>query len=95
MIQRLAALFLLCALPAFCQTGAGELRLKVTDPSGKAVKSTVLILSEANQYRASLSTNDRGELNVLRCLSEFTISRLTNRVLSPFQRTSRFAHPFQ
>ena len=66
MIKRLAALFLLCALPGFCQTNTGELRLTVTDPSGARVKSTVLIISEANQYRASLSTNDQGELDVLR-----------------------------
>jgi outer membrane cobalamin receptor len=38
----------------------------VTDPSGAGVKSTVLVVSEANQYRASLSTNNRGELDVLR-----------------------------
>lgn len=66
MIKRLAALFLLCALPGFCQTNTGELRLTVTDPSGARVKSMVLIISEANQYRASLSTNDQGELDVLR-----------------------------
>lgn len=66
LIKRLAALFLLCALPAFCQTDTGELRLKLSDPSGNAVKSTVLVVSEANQYRASLSTNDQGELDVLR-----------------------------
>jgi TonB-dependent Receptor Plug Domain len=61
----LAALLLLCALPAFCQSNTGELRLTVTDPSGAGVKGTVLLISEANQYRASLSTNDKGELDVL------------------------------
>ncbi len=66
MTKRLAVLFLLSALPAFCQTNTGELRIKVTDPSGAGVKSTVLVVSEANQYRASLSTNDHGVLNVLR-----------------------------
>ncbi|MGA9884520.1 MAG: TonB-dependent receptor [Candidatus Acidiferrales bacterium] len=69
MTKRLAALFVLlslCALPTFCQINTGELRLTVTDPSGAGVKSTVLVVSEANQYRASLSTNDQGELDVLR-----------------------------
>ena len=66
MTKRLAALFLLYALPAFCQTNTGELRLTVTDPSAHGVKTTVLVTSEANQYRTSLSTNDQGELNVLR-----------------------------
>jgi hypothetical protein len=63
--KRLAALFLLSTLPAFCQSNTGELRLTVTDPSGAGVKSTVLLISEANQYRASLSTNNKGELDAL------------------------------
>jgi TonB-dependent Receptor Plug Domain len=65
-MRKLAGLLLLCALPLFCQTNTGELRLTVTDPSSAGVKSTILITSEANQYRASLSANDRGELDVQR-----------------------------
>ncbi len=57
---------MLCALPAFGQANTGELRLMVTDPSGTGLKSSVLIVSEANQYHASLATNDQGQLNVLR-----------------------------
>jgi hypothetical protein len=48
-----------CALPLFCQSNNGELRLKVTDPSGLGVRSTVELVSEANQYR-SVSTTDAG-----------------------------------
>ena len=33
-MKRFATMFLLCALPAFGQSNSGELRLKVTDPSG-------------------------------------------------------------
>jgi hypothetical protein len=58
--------FLFATFAAFAQAGTGELQLKVTDPAGAGVKTTVLVVSEANQYRASLSTNDRGELQVLR-----------------------------
>jgi TonB-dependent Receptor Plug Domain len=65
-MKGLAALLLLCALPAFGQANTGELRLTVTDPSGAGVKSTVLVVSEANQYRASLSTDNQGKLDVLR-----------------------------
>jgi hypothetical protein len=65
-LDRFAALFLLCALPLFCQSTSGELRLKVTDPSGLGVKTAVQIISEANQYRNTLSTNDQGELDVQR-----------------------------
>jgi hypothetical protein len=59
-------LFLFASSAALAQTNTGELRLKVTDPSGAGVKATVLVVSEANQYHASLSTNDQGELDVLR-----------------------------
>jgi hypothetical protein len=65
-LKRLAALFLISALPIFGQSNRGELRLKVTDPSGLGVKTTVHIISEANQYRNALATNDRGALDVQR-----------------------------
>src|ERR1700689_3400801 len=64
-MKRFAALFFICALPLFCQSNSGELRLKVTDPSGLGVKTTVQITSEANQYRNSLATSDQGNLDVL------------------------------
>jgi TonB-dependent Receptor Plug Domain len=65
-MKRFAALFLFCALPLLSQSNSGELRLKVTDPSGLAVKTTVLIVSEANQYRNALATTDQGTLDVQR-----------------------------
>ncbi len=65
-MKRFAALFFFCALPLFCQSNSGELRLKVTDPSGLGVKTTVQIVSEANQYRNTLATSDQGNLNVQR-----------------------------
>ncbi len=63
-MRRIACLFFLCAFPLYCQSNSGELRLRVTDPSGLAVKTTVLIVSEANQYRDSLATSDQGTLDV-------------------------------
>ncbi len=65
-MKRFAAVFFLCALPLFCQSNTGELRLKVTDPSGLGVKTTVQIVSEANQYRNTLETSDQGNLDVQR-----------------------------
>src|SRR5579883_697273 len=56
-------LFLLAPLLA-AQTNTGELRLRVTDQTGAAVKTAVKISSEANQYRTNLSTNDDGRLTV-------------------------------
>ncbi len=54
------------AMPLFCQSNGGELRLKVTDPDGLGVKTTVQIVSQANQYRNTLTTNDQGRLDVQR-----------------------------
>ncbi len=65
-MKRLATLILISALPLFGQSNSGELRLKVTDPSGLGVKTTVRIVSEANQYRNVLTTSDQGALDVQR-----------------------------
>ncbi len=48
------------------QTNSGELRIKVTDPSGAGVRTLVHVLSDANDYRAALNTNDQGNLIVQR-----------------------------
>jgi hypothetical protein len=65
-MRRIAILVFFCALPVYGQSNRGELRLKVIDPSGLGVKTTVLIVSEANQYRNSLTTTERGTLDVQR-----------------------------
>src|ERR1039458_5013780 len=61
-----ALVIFLLVVPLFAQSNTGELRLKVTDPSGLAVKSSVQIVSEANHYRQSLLTDDAGNLAVKR-----------------------------
>lgn len=58
--------YLFCVPPLFAQTNVGELHLRVTDPSGAGVKTTVQIVSEANQYQRSFSTDNRGSLTVER-----------------------------
>jgi hypothetical protein len=70
-MKRFAAIVVVCVLPfsgesIFGQSNSGELRLKVTDPAGLAVKTTVQITNEANQYRNTLTTNDQGRLEVQR-----------------------------
>ena len=65
-MTRFAAILFLCAPPLFCQSNSGELRLKVTDPTGLAVKTTVQIASKANGYRNNLATSDEGRLDVQR-----------------------------
>jgi hypothetical protein len=65
-MTRLAAICFLCAVPLFCQSNSGELRLRVTDPDGLGVKTMVQIVSRANQYRNTLATSDLGNLDVQR-----------------------------
>ncbi|MFY9841743.1 MAG: TonB-dependent receptor [Terriglobales bacterium] len=65
-MTRFAAMVFFYAMPLFCQSNGGELRLKVTDPDGLGVKTTVQIVSQANQYRNTLTTNDQGRLDVQR-----------------------------
>lgn len=65
-LKRLLTLFFFGVSLLGAQTNTGELRLKVTDPSGLGVKATVQIVSEANQYRHALATNDQGGLDVQR-----------------------------
>jgi TonB-dependent Receptor Plug Domain len=65
-MKRLIAFLLLFVSPLFCQSNAGELRLKVADPAGLGVKTTVQIISEANQYRNTLTTTEQGFLDVQR-----------------------------
>ncbi len=43
-----------CGLPLLGQSNSGELRLRVMDPAGLGVKTTVQIVSQANQVPISL-----------------------------------------
>jgi hypothetical protein len=65
-MTRFALIFLFSALPLFCQSNNGELRLRVTDPDGLGLKTVVQISSQANQYRNTLATTDLGNLDVQR-----------------------------
>jgi hypothetical protein len=66
LIRRFQALFLLYALPLLCQSNSGELRLRLTDPSGRGVKTSVHLQSAANEYRTNLQTDEQGNLFVQR-----------------------------
>ena len=55
------------------QSNSGELRLKVTDPSGLGVRSEVVLVSEASEFHKTLSTDDSGELTVKRLYEQHAI----------------------
>jgi hypothetical protein len=65
-MKRFAAILVLFVWPLFGQSNRGELRLKVIDPAGLGVKTSVLVVSQANQYRTTLETTDQGSLDVRR-----------------------------
>jgi hypothetical protein len=62
----LVVALLLWTLPMLAQRNTGELRLTVTDPSGLGLKSTVELVSEANEYRYTFTTDDQGNLDARR-----------------------------
>ncbi len=60
-VTRLAA-FLFLSLPLLAQSNTGELRLKVTDPHGLALKASVELSSNATQFHRSSSADESGQL---------------------------------
>src|SRR5271165_478722 len=60
------AIVLLWPVLLIAQSNRGELRITVTDPKGLAVKTSVRLVSEANQYDNFLTTSDDGKLSVQR-----------------------------
>src|ERR1700751_3556914 len=66
LVKKLALVLLLFPLSLLGQSTSGELHLRVSDPSGLGVKTTVQIVSQANQYRNTLVTSDSGSLDVQR-----------------------------
>ena len=59
------SLFLLnLTWPALAQVNTGELRLKVTDPTGLGISASITISSSVTQYRTSLPTSNTGEVDL-------------------------------
>ena len=67
-------ILLLWAIPLCAQSNSGELRLRVTDPAGLGVKSSVQLVSEVNQVRKTLVTDEAG--NLVAKLLPFGVYRL-------------------
>jgi len=62
-ISKYLVLFVLSAR-LLGQSNTGELRLKVTDPDGLGLKSTIELVSQVNQFHKSFSTDQMGSLTV-------------------------------
>lgn len=65
-MRRLFVLVVLLGLAwaelARAQSGTGELRLEITDPTDIGIKATVELTCEANQYRETYDTDDSGSV---------------------------------
>src|SRR5438874_9222686 len=56
------ALFALWMFAQFAPSNTGELRVTVNDATGLPVQSAVELLSQANQVRRTLQTDDQGKV---------------------------------
>ena len=65
-LSSLPLLFLLGSSALLGQSNSGELRIKVTDPSGAPVRTEVVLVSEANDFHKTLPTDDSGALTLKR-----------------------------
>ena len=59
-MKRLLPLWFVLATAVLAQSNTGELRLRVTDPSGSGVKSTLELISDVNEVHRTLTTDDGG-----------------------------------
>jgi hypothetical protein len=66
MNKALAFAVVFWVLSLCAQSTAGELRLTVADPTGSSLRSEVELVSQGNEYRQTLSTDDHGNLDVKR-----------------------------
>ncbi len=66
MKKALIIALLLWSVCLFAQSNTGEMRLTVTDPAGLGVKCAVELVSEGNEYRHTLTTDDQGNLEIKR-----------------------------
>jgi TonB-dependent Receptor Plug Domain len=61
-----ALVLISCSSILFGQSNSGELRLKVVDPSGGGVKTSIRIVSQANEFAQTLVTSDQGIVDIQR-----------------------------
>ena len=61
-MRKLHFILILLALPTLGQSNAGELRLRVTDPTGLGIRCKVELVSQANQFHQEYTTDSDGNL---------------------------------
>jgi len=86
----LVYLFLLLTLTASladAQSNTGDLRLKVTDPSGSPVRASVSLSSAVNQVNSTYSTDESGSLTVKRLPYGLYTIEIRRDAFAPFAET--------
>jgi hypothetical protein len=65
-MKKILSLFFFLPLLSLGQTNQGEIHFRVTDPSGLGLRSTIDLVSEANQYHSTFTTDEQGNLDAKR-----------------------------
>ncbi len=79
-------LILLWSAALLAQSQTGELRLRVSDPAGLGVKSSVALVSEATQFHQNFTTDDSGKLDVHRLPFGLYRLQVNREGFAPFSR---------
>jgi hypothetical protein len=74
-LHRFVASLVLLAPCLYAQTDTGELRITVTDETQRPLPATLILVSEANEYRRTFQTDSAGHLSVSRL--PYGVYRLT------------------
>jgi outer membrane cobalamin receptor len=79
-----AVLFLVGALSVVAQSNTGELRVRVTDPSGSPVRGAVELVCEANEFHKTFGTDDSGNAVVRRLPFGLYRIQVSEKGFAPF-----------
>jgi outer membrane cobalamin receptor len=86
-VAYLFLILLFTACFAKAQSNTGDLRLKVTDPSGAPVRASVTLASDVNNFRGTYSTDDSGSATLKRLAYGIYTLTIHRDGFAPFTET--------
>src|ERR1700761_768403 len=92
-MKRALILLLLTAGPVYSQVNEGELRLRITDPSGAAVSASVELISSGNGYDKSFTSDPSGVLDVRQVPYGVYQVQVRQPDFAPFSKTIEVRSP--
>ena len=93
-VFRCVAILCFWALRTSGQVNTGELRLNITDPAGLGIKSSLQLVSEANQYNNSFITSDTGYVQLSRLPYGVYVIKVTAKGFAPAEKLIQVASAF-